>query len=148
MVALLGLLLRIFLFGSAGLPHLRAGRISIHAALGLRCLVTGALGTVAVPLSSVVEHGSDPRSGPGRWLLCGAVASYFTLGVVTGVVSHSSDLPRTIWRVITGIAIPLLFALLAATTGGRTLVIWLAVGLLAHLWFERRMASNQEHTYF
>lgn len=62
-------------FGYAGLPHLRAGRIPIRAALGLHCLVTGVLATVAVSLSVVVEHGSDPLPEPGRWLLCGAVAA-------------------------------------------------------------------------
>jgi hypothetical protein len=130
-------------FGYAGLPHLRAGRIPIRAALGLHCLVTGVVATVAVSLSSVVRHGSDPLSGPGRWLLCGAVAAYFTLGVVTGVASHSSDLQRTISRVITGIVVPLLLGLLATGVSGRILVIYLALLVLAHLWFERRLAPVQ-----
>jgi low temperature requirement protein LtrA len=124
-------------FGYAGLPHLRAGRIPTRAALGLHCLVTGVVATVAVSLSSVVRHGSEPLPGPGRWLLCGAVAAYFTLGVATGIASHSSDLPRTTSRITTGIAVPLLLGLLATRVEGRTLVIWLALVLLAHLWFER-----------
>jgi len=98
---------------------------------------------VAVSLSSVVRHGSDPLSGPGRWLLCGAVAAYFTLGVVTGVASHSSDLQRTISRVTTGVAVPLLLGALATNVSGRTLVIYLALVILAHLWFERRLAPIQ-----
>jgi low temperature requirement protein LtrA len=130
-------------FGYAGLPHLRAGRIPARAALGLHCLVTGVVATVAVSLSSVVRHGSDPLSGQGRWLLCGAVAAYFALGVVTGVASHSSDLQRTVSRVITGIVVPLLLGLLAAGVAGRTLVICLALVVLAHLWFERRLAPVQ-----
>jgi low temperature requirement protein LtrA len=130
-------------FGYAGLPHLRAGRIPIRAALGLHCLVTGVVATVAVSLALVVRHGSDPLPGQGRWLLCGAVAAYFTLGVVTGVASHSSDLQRTISRVITGIVIPLLLGLLATGISGRTLVVCLALVVLAHLWFERRMAPAQ-----
>ena len=125
-------------FGYAGLPHLRAGRIPRRAALGLHCLVTGVLGTVAVSLSAVVEDGSHPLSGQARWLLCGAVAAYFTLGVVTGVASHSSDRQRTISRIITGVAVPLLLGLLATHISGRTLVAWLALVVLAHLWFERR----------
>ena len=125
-------------FGYAGLPHLRAGRIPARAALGLHCLVTGVVATVAVSLSSVVKHGSDPLPDQGRWLLCGAVAAYFTLGVVTGVASHSSDLQRTISRIITGIAVPLLLGLLATAVSGRTLVVCLALVVLAHLWFERR----------
>jgi low temperature requirement protein LtrA len=130
-------------FGYAGLPHLRAGRIPARAALGLHCLVTGVVATVAVSLASVIRHGSAPLPGPGRWLLCGAVAAYFALGVVTGVASHSSDLQRTVSRVITGIVVPLLLGLLATGISGRTLVVCLAVVVLAHLWFERRMAPVQ-----
>jgi low temperature requirement protein LtrA len=130
-------------FGYAGLPHLRAGRIPARAALGLHCLVTGVIATVAVSLSSVVKHGSDPLPSQGRWLLCGAVAAYFTLGVLTGVASHSSDLPRTVSRVITGIMVPLLLGLFATGVAGRTLVACLALVVLAHLWFERRLAPAQ-----
>jgi low temperature requirement protein LtrA len=129
-------------FGYAGLPHLRAGRIPARAALGLHCLVTGVVATIAVPLSSVVGHGSDPLPEQARWLLCGAVAAYFTLGVVTGVASHSSDLPRTISRVTTGIAAPLLLGLLATAVSGRMLVVYLALIVLAHLWFERRLGPR------
>jgi low temperature requirement protein LtrA len=126
-------------FGYAGLPHLRAGRIPTRTALGLHCLVTGVVATVAVSLSTVVKNGSDPLSDQGRWLLCGAVAAYFALGVVTGVASRSSDLPRTTSRIITGIAIPLLLGLLAASVGGRTLVVCMALVVVAHLWFEQRL---------
>ncbi|GAA2599488.1 low temperature requirement protein A [Winogradskya consettensis] len=126
-------------FGYAGLPHLRAGRIPTRAALGLHCLVTGVVATIAVPLSLVVSHGSDPLPDHVRWLLCGAVAAYFTLGVVTGVASHSSDLQRTISRIITGIAAPLLLGLLATAVSGRMLVVYLTLIVLAHLWFERRL---------
>lgn len=130
-------------FGYAGLPHLRAGRIPARAALGLHCLVTGVVATVAVSLSSVMKHGSDPLPGQGRWLLCGAVATYFALGVITGVASHSSDMQRTISRIITGIVVPLLLGLLAHGIGGRTLVACMALVVLAHLWFERRMAPAE-----
>jgi low temperature requirement protein LtrA len=127
-------------FGYAGLPHLRAGRIPTRAALGLHCLVTGVVATVAVSLASVVKHGSDPLPERERWLLCGAVAAYFALGVVTGVASQSSDLQRTISRLVTGVVVPLLLGLLATGVGGRTLVICMALVVVAHLWFERRLA--------
>lgn len=78
-------------FGYAGLPHLRAGRISTRAAPGLHCLVTGVVATLGVSLSSVVGHGSAALPDPGRWLLCGAMAAYFALGVVTGVASRSTE---------------------------------------------------------
>jgi low temperature requirement protein LtrA len=125
-------------FGYAGLPHLRAGRIPTRAALGLHCLVTGVVATVAVSLSAAVRHGTDPLSGPDRWLLCGAVAAYFTLGVVTGVASHSSDRPRTISRIVTGVLLPLALGLLATHISGRTLTLSLAAVVLAHLYFERQ----------
>jgi hypothetical protein len=96
-----------------------------------------------VSLSLVVRHGSDPLSDQARWLLCGAVAAYFTLGVVTGIASHSSDLLRTISRVTTGIAAPLLLGLLATAVSGRMLVVYLALIVLAHLWFERRLTPTQ-----
>jgi low temperature requirement protein LtrA len=138
-VLLAGLFGLSVVFGYAGLPHLRAGRIPTRAAIGLHCLVTGVVATVAVSLSAAVENGSDPLPEQARWLLCGAVAAYFALGVVTGVASHSSDLQRTLSRVTTGIAVPLLLGLLAADVSGRSLVVWLALVVLAHLWFERRL---------
>lgn len=134
-------------YGYAGLPHLRAGRIPARAALSLHCLVTGVVATIAVPLSLVVEHGADPLPEQGRWLLCGAVAAYFTLGVVTGVASHSSDWRRTISRVTTGIAAPLLLSLFATAVSGRMLVVYLALIVLAHLWFERRLPPIQAAPY-
>ena len=130
-------------FGHAGLPHLRAGRISTRAALGLHCLVTCVVTTVAVSLSTVVKSGSDPLPDNERWLLCGAIAAYFALGVVSGVVSRSSDLPRTISRIVTGITIPLLLGLLATSVSGRSLVVCMALVALAHLWFEQRLAPIQ-----
>ncbi|MET7684555.1 low temperature requirement protein A [Streptomyces sp. NPDC005423] len=142
-VLLAGLFGLSVVFGYAGLPHLRAGRISTRAALGLHCLVTGVVATLGVSLSSVVSHGADPLSGPHRWLLCGAVAAYFTLGVVTGVASNSSDAQRTISRVITGVAVPLLLGLLASAVSSRTLVVCLALVVLAHLWFERQSAPAE-----
>ena len=129
-------------FGHAGLPHLRPDRISTRAALGLHCLVSGVIATVAVSLSLVIEDNSMPLSDAGRWLLCGAVAAYFALGVLAGVASRSSDLPRTISRTITGIAVPLALGFLATDLSGRTIVIFLAVIVLAHLYYERRFTPD------
>ncbi len=133
-------------FGHAGLPHLRAGRIPTRAALGLHALVTAVVATVAVSLSSMIDHGSDPLSDKGRWLLCGAIATYFSLGVVTGVVSRSSDLERAISRFTTGVAAPLLLGVLGTDVGGRTLVICLAILVLAHLGFESRLPPVRDRS--
>ncbi len=125
-------------FGYAGLPHLRAGRIPARAALGLHCLVTGVIATVAVSLASVVEHGHEPLPDEGRWLLCGAVAAYFALGVVTGVASRSADLQDSVARLVTGVGIPLLLGAFATGAGARGLVIYLVLVIMAHLAFEAR----------
>ncbi len=132
-------------YGYAGLPHLRAGRIPTRAALGLHCLVTGVVATVAASLSTVMKSGSDPLPDQGRWLLCGAIAAYFALGVVTGVASRSSNPLRTVSRIITGIALPLLLGLLATDVSGRALVICMALVVVAHLSFERHLAPVRGH---
>jgi xanthine/uracil permease len=78
-------------------------------------------------------------SGPGRWLLCGAVSAYFTLGVVSGIAGRSADWQRTVSRIITGVAAPILLGLFATDVAGGTIVAILALIVLAHLWFERRL---------
>ncbi len=100
--------------------------------------------TIAVSLAAVVEHGSEPMSGQGRWLLCGAIAAYFAVGVATGVVSRSSDLPRTVSRVIIGVAVPILLGLLGSVLSGGILVICLAAVVLSHLWFERQLTPVEK----
>lgn len=62
---------------------------------------------------------------------------------VTNSVSRSSDPQRTVSRVTTGIVIPLLIGLLATDVSGRTLVVCLALVVLAHLWFEQRLPPIQ-----
>ncbi len=130
-------------YGYAGLPHLRAGSLPTRAALGLHCLVTGVIATVAVSLAAVIEHGNEPLPDGGRWLLCGAVAAYFALGLVAGVASRGFHLGPVIAWVATGIAVPLLLGLFAGDVGGRALVLYVALVVLAHLWFERRTTPGR-----
>lgn len=127
-------------FGHAGLPHLRPGCISTRTDLALHCLVTGVIATIAASLAMVIEHGSMPLSEAGRWLLFGAVAAYFALGVLTGIASHSSTLPTTLSRITTGVAVPLSLGLFATEVSGRAIVTCLALVTLAHLHYERRLA--------
>jgi hypothetical protein len=66
---------------------------------------------------------------------------YFALGLVASIASHGFHLaPATAW-VTTGIAVPLLLGAFAADVGGRALVIYVALVVLVHLWFERRLAQ-------
>lgn len=137
-------------FGYAGLPHLRAGRIPIRVGLGLHSLVTGVVATLAVSLSSAVEHGSDPLPAGERWLLCSAVAAYFALGVATGIASHRTVQPRTFswWittgiAVFTGIAVPLLLGLIFSDVSATTTVVLLTLVVLAHLWYARQLGRSE-----
>ncbi|MBT0770160.1 low temperature requirement protein A [Kineosporia sp. J2-2] len=129
-------------YGHAGLPHLRAGHIPTRAAIGLHCLVTGVIATVAVSLAAVIEHGSEPLDDPVRWLLCGAVATYFALGVVTGLLSEGPGLRPTLVWVVTGIVVPLLLGAFGGDRGGRNVVICLVLVMLAHLVFEHRRSPR------
>jgi hypothetical protein len=91
----------------------------------------------------VVEHGAEPLPDGGRWLLCGAVTTYFALGLFASIASHGFHLATATAWVVTGIAIPLLLGLLATDVAGPALVLYVALVVLGHLWYERRMARIQ-----
>ena len=63
--------------------------------------------------------------------------SWYRVSGATGVVSRSADIKRATSRVITGIALPILLAVLAAGLSARDLVVYLSLVVLAHLWVER-----------
>lgn len=126
-------------YGYAGLPHLRPGRLPIRAALALHCASTAVIAALSVVLARVVEDGDEPLSDGLRWLLCSAVAIYFALGLVAAVVSRGFRF-RLIWIwVPSGIVIPLLLGGFATEAHGTALVGYVAAVVLGHLWVERRI---------
>ncbi|MFN8196174.1 MAG: low temperature requirement protein A [Nocardioidaceae bacterium] len=130
------------LHGHAGLPHLLPGRLSTRAEMGMHCLVTGDIATIAVVLAVVVQRGAEPLPGPDRWLLCGAVAAYFALGLLASVATRGFRPAASALWVGTGIAVPAALGLWAESLDGVWVVWALAAVLLVHLYAERDSAPR------
>lgn len=88
-------------YGYAGVPHLRAARVAqrLALALALHCGTTAAIAAVAASLGGVVAHGDVPMHAAERWLLCGAIAAYFALGLLASLIVHGFTLERPVARV-------------------------------------------------
>ncbi len=127
-------------YGHAGLPHLRADRLRPRALLGLHCLVTGVIATVAVALAAVIKHGETPLPDSLRWLLCGAVAAYFALGLVAAIAAHGFHALTVVAWVVSGIGVPLALATWAGSLPGATLVAYMAAVVMVHVLVERRVS--------
>lgn len=126
------------LFGHAGVPHLRGGALPVRIVLVLHLLVTGVIACIAVGLSAVVQHGREPLDDPLRWLLCGAVAAYFTIGLVASVVARGwRPVGIGVW-VLTGLGVPLLLGFVGTDVSGTALVAYVVLVVLGHLWTEHR----------
>ena len=74
------------LHGTAGIPQLRPHRVEPRIVMLLHALLTGALAALAAGLGVAVEHAHEHLSFEYRALLCGAVAAYCALGVVTALL--------------------------------------------------------------
>jgi low temperature requirement protein LtrA len=131
-------------FGHAGVPHLRGGVLPVRVGLVLHLLVTAVLACVAVGLAAVVEHGSEPLEDPMRWLLCGAVAAYFAVGLAASLFSRGwRPMALLVW-VLTGLGVPLLLGLRATEVSGTALVAYVALVVLGHLLAEHRADRHDE----
>jgi low temperature requirement protein LtrA len=62
---------------------------------------------------------------------------------VVEIVDAASETQFNLGLLVAGIASFVLLGALATGVSGRTLVIYLALVVLAHLWFERRLAPIQ-----
>ncbi|MFC5177287.1 low temperature requirement protein A [Nocardioides taihuensis] len=136
-VLLSGMFALSLLYGYAGIPHLRADRVPMRAALGLHCLVTATIAAVAVALATVIEHGGEPLEASQRWLLCGGMATYFGLGVVASLAA-GVRWPRLVGGLVTGVGVPLLLGVVATGTGGVLLVWYVVLVVAGHLVAEWR----------
>lgn len=116
------------IFGHAGIPHLREGRLSQRLTLTLHLLVTATLTAISVTLGLVIADGGS-ELGEHRWLLAGGVACYFLIGFGASLASGGLPLLRAgIW-VGTGVVVPLLVGLLGAELSA-TATLWILVVLL------------------
>ena len=124
-------------YGHAGVPHLRGGVLPVRLGLVLHLLVTAVIACVAVGLAAVVEDGAEPLPDAQRWLLCGAVAAYFAVGLAASVLARGwRPLALVVW-VLTGLGVPLLLGAVADEVDGTALVAYVALVVLGHLWTER-----------
>jgi low temperature requirement protein LtrA len=108
-VLLIALLVATLLDGFAGMPHIDAGAMPAHTALGLHCLVTGALAALAAGLGFAVGHAEGGLGVEARWLMCGSLAVFVAIGAIAGLVQSSSrrwalgwGVPCTIVPVVLG----------------------------------------------
>jgi low temperature requirement protein LtrA len=129
------------LYGHAGVPHLHSGDLDVRRSLVLHVCVTGMLATVAVALAAIVEHATSAVPDGQRWLLCGAVAGYFALGLVASGVRRLPLRVTAVWA-LTGVVAPALLGWLGARLTG-TALIAIVTGLVAtHLAYEWRRAQG------
>ena len=116
-------------YGVAGIPNLRPATVAPRIVLLLHAALTGTLAALAAALGVAVEHHGEALPANIHVLICGAVAVYCTIGVVTAL------LVGTNWRWLLGwglpsIALPVLLATLGTNVRVGLLVWLLAGGLL------------------
>jgi low temperature requirement protein LtrA len=124
------------LHGTAGIPQLKAHTVAPRIVMLLHALVTGALAALAASLGVAVEHAHEPLPFEYRALLCGAVAAYCALGVVTAVLVGTSPtwlLARGIPSIVVPVALLFLWPDLPVGV-----LVWLLVAVVFWLVLERR----------
>jgi low temperature requirement protein LtrA len=128
------------LYGDAGVPHLRSGRLAMRFVLGLHSLVTATIAALAVALAAVVERGHAPLDTDQRWLLCGAVAAYFLVGYAGALATRTVHWLDSVAWLATGVGVPVLVGSLGGGLGATLTAALLAVVVLLHVALERRAA--------
>jgi len=123
------------LHGTAGIPQLTPHRVAPRIVMLLHALLTGSLAALAAALGVAVEHSHEVLPTQHRALLCGAVAAYCALGVVTAVLVGT----RGRWiltRGVPGVVVPvvLLFVWPDLHVG---LLVWLLVAVIVWLVLEK-----------
>jgi low temperature requirement protein LtrA len=110
------------LHGTAGIPQLRPHTVSPRIVLLLHALLTGTLAALAASLGVALEHLHEELPVEYRTLLCGSVAAYCALGVVTSLVVGGGR-RWILVRGLPGVVVPLLL-----------LVVWPDLGVGALVW--------------
>jgi hypothetical protein len=126
------------LYGNPGNPPRRPHRVPLRVARPLHSLVTAPIAADAVALATVIVHGGEPLEPSQRWLLCGAMATYFGLGVLASALASGLRWTRLGAGLLTGVGVPLLLGAVATDTGGVVLVWYVVLVVAGHLYAERR----------
>jgi len=123
------------LHGTAGIPQLRPHLVAPRIVMVLHALLTGALAALAAALGVAVEHTHEALPTQYRALLCGAVAAYCALGLVTAALVGKGRrwiLARGVPSVV--IPVVLLFVWPDLHVG---LLVWLLVAVIVWLVLEK-----------
>ncbi|WP_315094378.1 low temperature requirement protein A [uncultured Cellulomonas sp.] len=123
------------LHGTAGIPQLRPHTVAPRIVMLLHALLTGALAALAASLGVAVEHAHEPLPAAYRALLCGSVAAYCAVGVVTALLVGE----RGRWilvRGLPGVLVPVALIVVGPDLSVGALV-WLLVAVVVWLALER-----------
>ena len=116
-------------YGVAGIPNLRPAAVAPRIVLLLHAALTGTLAALAAALGVAVAHHGEALPANTRLLMCGAVAVYCAIGVVTAALVGTNVRWLVGWG-LPSVVVPVLLALL-----GSDLKIGLLVWLLAAVLF-------------
>ncbi|WP_421735536.1 low temperature requirement protein A [Cellulomonas sp.] len=123
------------LHGTAGIPQLRPHTVAPRIVMLLHALLTGALAALAAALGVAVEHPHEPLPDEYRALLCGAVAAYCAIGVVTALLVGKNRrwiLARGVPSVLVPVALTFLWPDLPVGV-----LVWLLVVVVVWLVLEK-----------
>ncbi|MFE5543892.1 low temperature requirement protein A [Streptomyces sp. NPDC056534] len=126
---------------SCGVPLLGFGVLAPRFALPMHCVSTGALAALAASLGGAVVH-ADGQLPPGmRWLMCGSIAVFLSVGLLAGAVSGRGA------RWVLGAGVPVVAApvLLGAFAGhgSPAALVWALVAVARWPWLYEKLAGRR-----
>ncbi|MFJ4713514.1 low temperature requirement protein A [Streptomyces sp. NPDC088785] len=113
------------LYGARGIPQLRGSDLPARLAMLLHAAITAAMAALAAALGVAVAHPDTQLPAAQRWLLCAALAGYFTIDLVAALTTA----PKAAW--VAGWAAPCILLPLALGAFGAHLPTWAVVWILA-----------------
>ncbi|MEV7567992.1 hypothetical protein [Streptomyces tanashiensis] len=126
---------------SCGVPLLGFGVLAPRFALPLHCVSTGALGALAASLGGAVEHVEEQLPAGMRWLMCGSVAVFLSVGLVAGVVSGRGAR----WALGAGgpvVVVPVLLGAFAGR-GSPSVLVWALVAVARWPWLYEKVFTRR-----
>lgn len=135
------------LHGYGGVPKLGPRDLSVRATLALHCLTTGALASAAAGMGLAAEHPGGAATSQTRWLLCGAVALYFAVGVLAALATGAGPRTTLAWSVPC-LAGTLVLGVAGSALGGAWILWLLAIALCwqiaAAQWLPARRSGGHD----
>ncbi|MER5966501.1 low temperature requirement protein A [Streptomyces sp. NPDC002057] len=126
---------------SCGVPLLGFGVLAPRFALPLHCVATGALAALAASLGGAVEHVDGHLPLGMRWLMCGSIAVFLSVGLLAGVVSGRDAR----WVLVVGVPVVVAPLLLGAFAGRGfpAALVWALVLVARWPWLYEKLAGRR-----